>query len=515
MNQGIINIFRNKNFFTTWFTVTLIYGLLIIPLDFHNVPVVDFSNFDKVFFNWVLITLLSGVIIYYLILNKWIFTVLFPVFFIGSGGLAFYIFQFNIEFDAGVLESVFFTNSSEALTVISLNFTLYMLLVIAVCVLLVRDRLKLENTKRIILFRLWGIAGVTVILILMITDSKYIIHKVPFSLYTGIEDYMQNKLVLGGNSINISENSLCKTDSLTVVFVLGESMRADHVSLNGYEKNTFPEMSKTGALSFKRIISEWTYTLRSVPQILTRSDSSDHSPSFFEKSFISIFDRNSFATWWIGNQSLSNALLPFAEECDSYIYKDAAEKQHSLNGKYDAEMLPYIYKALDSDSARKLIVIQQMGCHWWYPANIPDDFKKFQPSLTKKSFTNKDKQLIVNSYDNILLYADFFLSEIVKKLRDKNAILIFLSDHGELLGENYKWLHSQNTDYEKNPACLIWFSESYKKRYPEKVKNAEKNINNRYRTDFLFHSILDAGEIESPYLDYSLSIFRKKYKFIN
>lgn len=509
MNRGIIKFFRSNSFFDTWLTVTLAYSLLIVTLDFHNVPVIDFSNFDKVFFNWLLISSLSGVIIYYLILNKWIFTFLFPLFFIGSATLAYYIFQFNIEFDAGVLESAFFTNSSESFTLISLKFVLYIILIITVCFFIIRKRYRVNNNKRSFLFKIYSIAGVFLILILMITDSKYIIHKVPFSLYTGVEDYMQNKLVLGGNSKFIWEESECKADSLTIVFILGESMRADHLNFNGYERQTFPEMAKTSVLSFDRIISEWTYTLRSVPQILTRSDSTNHSPSFFEKSFISIFDKNSFKTWWIGNQNLSEALLPFAKECDSYIYKNAPEKLHDFNGKYDAEMLPFISKAIESDTERKLIVVQQMGCHWWYPANIPADFVRFKPSLTKKSFNNSDKQLIINSYDNIALYTDHFLSEIVKKLEGENAIMVYLSDHGELLGENYKWLHSQNTVYEKNPACLIWFSERYKKRYPEKVKSAEMNIHTRYRTDFLFHSILDAGEIETPYLDYSLSIFRK------
>ena len=122
----------------------------------------------------------------------------------------------------------------------------------------------------------------------------------------------------------------------------------------------------------------------------------------------------------------------------------------------------------------------------------------------------RDSLKIKNSYDNVALYTDYFLSEIVDMLKDKNAIMIYLSDHGELLGENKKWMHAQQTIYEKNPACMIWFSEKYAKKYPGKLKMAKQNKDNPYRTDFLFHTILDAGDIDSPVKDDRLNIFKER-----
>jgi glucan phosphoethanolaminetransferase (alkaline phosphatase superfamily) len=85
--------------------------------------------------------------------------------------------------------------------------------------------------------------------------------------------------------------------------------------------------------------------------------------------------------------------------------------------------------------------------------------------------------------------------------------VIFLADHGELLGENGKWLHAKDTELAKNPACFIWASEKYKKTFPEKLKALKTNQYKRFRTDFLFHSTLDAAEISSPLFHSTLSIF--------
>ncbi len=505
MNQRF-KLFPN-NIFKLLIYTTLIYGLIVLPFDYTHFDISGDIGFVKIFLKWLLITLLSGVIIYFLIINKLIFAVVFPVFFIFSGALAYYTFQFNVEFNSGIIESTIYTNNSEAFGMISFQFAFYLISLGLISSYLVWRRFKIKENVEKEVVKISGIAVLIIIIISISFNSGTILNRIPFSFYGGIKDFFEKKDVFGKNNLGISENSYCRADSLTVVFVLGESMRADHVSMNGYTKETFPGMSHNGSISYDKIYSEWTYTIRSVPQILTRADSMDLTPSFSEKSFISIFDHNDYLTWWIGNQELSKALLPFAKECDSIFYKNGLNTKQNVKIIYDADMLPLIERAINGGASKKLIVIQQLGCHWWYPDNYPPEFEKYTPTLKGKTFSGKDKDKIINCYDNIALYTDYFLSRIVESLSDRNAVMIYLSDHGELLGENNKWLHSQNTEYEKNPACMIWFSDKFQSKYPEKVKYAKLNSTKRYRTDFLFHTILDAGEIESPYLNYSLSVF--------
>jgi glucan phosphoethanolaminetransferase (alkaline phosphatase superfamily) len=88
------------------------------------------------------------------------------------------------------------------------------------------------------------------------------------------------------------------------------------------------------------------------------------------------------------------------------------------------------------------------------------------------------------------------------------ALVIYLSDHGESLGEDGYWLHAAGAEETKNPACLIWYSDRFAQLYPDKIETLHANKNNRYRTDFLFHSILSAAGIVVANTDSTINIFQ-------
>ena len=90
------------------------------------------------------------------------------------------------------------------------------------------------------------------------------------------------------------------------------------------------------------------------------------------------------------------------------------------------------------------------------------------------------------------------------------TILIYLSDHGEILGENGKWLHAQNDEASRNPAMFVWYSNRFKEIYPLKVEALSNNNYNHYTTDILYYSLLDLIEIKGLNYDNTQSIFTKK-----
>jgi len=89
-------------------------------------------------------------------------------------------------------------------------------------------------------------------------------------------------------------------------------------------------------------------------------------------------------------------------------------------------------------------------------------------------------------------------------------LIIYLSDHGEVLGEDGLWLHAADHKASKNPACIVWVSNIYAAKYPEKVKALASNKDKRWETDFLFHSILDGGCIPTAVIHNDLNIFFHK-----
>jgi lipid A ethanolaminephosphotransferase len=151
-----------------------------------------------------------------------------------------------------------------------------------------------------------------------------------------------------------------------------------------------------------------------------------------------------------------------------------------------------------------------MGSHWWYDTRYPDKFKIFNPTIKSKHVPANSSQEMINSYDNTLVYLDYFIDETIKIIEksNSNTILIYLSDHGEMLGENGLWLHAQNNKTLENPAMLIWYSNDFEKNYPEKVKNFKKNASNKTNLDFFFNTILDLYQIEGVEYDKNKSILR-------
>ena len=91
-------------------------------------------------------------------------------------------------------------------------------------------------------------------------------------------------------------------------------------------------------------------------------------------------------------------------------------------------------------------------------------------------------------------------------------LLIFLADHGQSFGEQGKWLHTNNTPTEQNPAGFIWLSQSFREKYPEKVESLMSNRSKTINTSFLFHTILHGAAIHSPYLDVRQSLFSPDYQ---
>ncbi len=209
----------------------------------------------------------------------------------------------------------------------------------------------------------------------------------------------------------------------------------------------------------------------------------------------------------MGNQEPGNSYINFVYDCDTSIFNKPLQTVYSYDKKLDEELLPYFDHLNQNETPLKLFILHTIGSHWYYSSHYPDRFEHFTPVMKGKSISNSDTDKIINAYANSVLYTDFVMSELINRLRNQNAVLIYLSDHGELLGENGKWLHAQNTDWERNPACFMWFSEKNKIENKDLIEIASKKRNKFIRTDFLFHSILQISKIESPYLNYDLSIF--------
>jgi glucan phosphoethanolaminetransferase (alkaline phosphatase superfamily) len=490
-------------------------GLLFILPDFLDNPMEGFKGLVITVFHWGLLTATSALLIYLIAINRYVFLVLFPLYSLIGSVLGFFRFAYKATLTPMLVDATLNNDLRTSADLISLELILFVLISISLSAISVWYRFKKMKLKN----PLVHLIVITSILILLFSfDSRIkssVVQRFPYNLYYNLSEYFrlnsQLKVEKTDFDPSFKYDSARNNDSLTVVLVIGESARADHFSLNGYPRQTNPSLENSNnVLSYPKIYSEYTYTNRSLPHLLTRADSASESIAYTEKSFITLFEKCNYRTEWISNQDPADTYIGFMKECDTIIYAHPEKSVYNYNEWLDIDLLPFVAKTLEKETPKNLFILHTIGSHWYYNNHYTKQFGKFQPETKSRVINQNQPEEIINSYDNTILYTDFFLNEIIKMLENKNALMIYIADHGETLGEEGMWLHAGDNDASKNPAFIVWYSDQYKNKYPEKVNALIQNKNLRWRTDFLFHSILSGCNIPSIVIHNDLNIFSVK-----
>lgn len=315
-------------------------------------------------------------------------------------------------------------------------------------------------------------------------------------------------------------------EPLIVVLVIGEALRSDKLGVNDYDRDTTEHMRDIQNLfSFKDVISCSTTTAVSLPCMLT-NESQDtwidkfktgaYTPKY---SVAKVFGDVGFDTKWLSSAN---------KDYGMYISKDfhgtqsvllSNELRRQFLSKRDDFGDLLLVDALDVNVKKNtMLVLGTMGSHRDYYSRYPKDMAKYKPDI------GSSIEAINNAYDNTVVYFDQFIFELTNKLKDKNALMIYISDHGESLGENGVFLHGAAVDTAPKEQRLVpmiaWMSDKFIENNPEKYKNIKNwaGLNARSKTqirhDFVFHSLLDCSGIKSDSngIDNKLSICSKLIK---
>ena len=319
---------------------------------------------------------------------------------------------------------------------------------------------------------------------------------------------------LAKNRTDISAGELAGGDrDLTVVFIVGESARRDHVHANGYPRQTTPRLEALGARSYTNATSCAGITRFAVPCLFTRQSGTPAGGVITETSFISVLKRLGFATWWISNQGY----LGQHETPVSVIAAEAGRVEYlNRTGNfdvlpvYDGALLPALDEALRDPRPARLVVLHTIGSHWNYDAHYPAQFARFTPPCAQPSMMGCPREHLFNSYDNTIAYTDHVIGEVIGRVRERDALVFYVSDHGELLGENDNYLHwiTRDTPEVKNVAMFVWASDEYRRRHPAQAAAIAANAARPVVHHDLFHSVLDCADVRSPIIDTQRSICR-------
>lgn len=294
------------------------------------------------------------------------------------------------------------------------------------------------------------------------------------------------------------------------VLVIGETARYSSLSINKYSRKTTPLLEKINSLvSYNNVFSEANNTETSLPILITRANALNFEVKNKEKSVVAAFREAGFNTYWIGNQSFGDLFIQqCANEANEYFF---TSKDFDYADSYDQILWRYLDEILKKNEQKQFIVIHTLGSHFRYNFRYPSSFNIFKPSFNGAfgyDLINKsNKQLLINTYDNSILYTDFFLANTIKKLNKVYGIsfLYYISDHGENLYEKDIVLHGgeQPTKFDVHVPLIVWTSEKYNRKFPYKINQIRANINKKISSSITFHSLLDMANIslndENPY----------------
>ncbi|MGP5202891.1 phosphoethanolamine transferase [Psychrobacter aquimaris] len=260
-----------------------------------------------------------------------------------------------------------------------------------------------------------------------------------------------------------------------MVFVVGETARADHFGLNGYTRNTTPLLSKQSNLySFKDAVSCGTSTAYSVPCMFSYAnrENYDIDTAKYNENVLDTLSKQGVNVVWRDNNSSSKGV---ADRVTFEDYKTADTNPNCDVECRDIGMLDGFDKLVKLGSSEKetpkdtLILLHQMGNHGpAYYQRYPKEFETYKPVCMTNELSKCDAQSVINGYDNAILYTDYFLDNVIDTLKpyeqDYDVVMVYMSDHGESLGENNIYLHGLPykfaPDTQKHVPAVIWSPDS-------------------------------------------------------
>ena len=288
------------------------------------------------------------------------------------------------------------------------------------------------------------------------------------------------------------------TDSATYVLVIGEAARFHNFSLNGqYERETNPRLSRQPNLIFyTHAYAEANATDLSVPLMLTRATSEDPTVAYQEKTVCGAFQEAGYPVAWLSAESDPIRYLQHVlPTLDTTWIASGEVLDEALFEPFDG--------LIQAKEGTNLIILHTKGSHLNYQDRYPQSFALFEPCLKPGDSNGAfDKELMTNTYDNTILYTDFILDSLIQTISatQRCACLIYMPDHGENLCDDERklWVHGsyEGSEWEYHVPLIVWYSDSFKERYPDKVVALQANKDKQVSSQVLFHTLCDMVNLQ-------------------
>ena len=298
------------------------------------------------------------------------------------------------------------------------------------------------------------------------------------------------------------------------IVVVGEAVRADHIKSNGYSRETTPLLDQEAIYNFPNMYSCGTSTAVSVPCMFSVYDRRNYTDSKGKntENVMDVLNRAGVAVLWRDNNSSSKGV---ANRIPNENFKKTETNPVCDTECRDEGMLSGLQDYIDQHATQDIvIVLHQMGNHGpAYFRRYPSEFEKFTPVCKSNQLEQCSQEEIINTYDNALLYTDYFLKQVISLLKNNDerfdSSMLYISDHGESLGDNGLYLHGMPyliaPDEQKHVAATLWLGDSFKQDIATDKLTAV--IAEQLSHDNLFHSLLGLMDVQTKVYEEDKDIF--------
>jgi len=435
--------------------------------------------------------------------------ILLAIFAIINATAVYFIVTYSVMIDATTVENVFNTRYSEASGFFSWSLWLCILLCgIVPAVYCLLQPVVVGKAKKLGICCAGSLAVILVVGLLNVSQTLWISqHDTELGGLLQPWSYVANTCRVisfsqdeQAEEIKLPDGKITDNEKAVVVLVIGESARKANFQLYGYQRDTNPLLSKQQDLKVFEATSCATYTTAGSKAILEPKDTDELYellPNYAFRTGVDVAWRTS--NW--GEPPI---------HIDEYLTDtELADQYPDVDKNYDGILFAGLRERIEKSPKNKVLIILHTSTSHGpkYADKYPKEFEAYKPVAKNVEEGEKNIATLVNAYDNTIRYTDYLLDNLINTLRDMTAwksAMIFISDHGESLGENKMFMHglpmklAPKVQYEI--PFLVWTSKDfrdYKSDLPEVLEQ-----------HYIFHSVLNLLSIESPAYDKEHDIFK-------
>ena len=437
-----------------------------------------------------------------------------------SASAQYFIWTFGIVIDRAMITNILDTTPAESFALMSVKMVLTLGLS-GVLMVALAWWIKISKAKtlwRSIAVRLLNILVSALLIVLVAAlfykdyasvfrNNKELVKSLsPSNSIVAINSWYAHNQMDNLPLVKIGEDAVQKPEmhsgprkNLTIL-VLGETSRAQNFSLGGYDRETNPRLKQDDVIYFANTTSCGTATAVSVPCMFSNMPRAhyDEELAHHQEGVLDILQRAGVRVLWNDNDGGCKGA------CDRVPHQNVTDLNltgQCIDGEcYDEVLFHNLENYIDNLQQDGIIVLHTIGSHGpTYYNRYPAEFKKFTPTCDTNEIQSCTQQQLTNTYDNTILYIDYMVDKTIKLLQSKQdkftTSLVYLSDHGESLGENGVYLHglpwSIAPETQKHVPMLIWLSPDYQQRYGVSSQCLQQRAKTApYSQDNLFSTLL-------------------------